>query len=219
VKYFSKMLKKAKGDIKLTLQAYNFGGGFIPYALERGGYSKEVAAAFSAMMEEKTGWDRYGDINYVENVLRYFEGSAVAVGADPNSYGFIKPIDTKITSEYGTRIDPFTGLPNTHFGTDFSCNRSNPPIVAVKSGTVTRAGWQNPSNHSVGFGQRIYIDHGNGLITVYAHLSDISVKPGQTVSQGQQIGLCGTTGSSTGEHLHLELHQNGRKLNPRGRIF
>ncbi|MGM0874728.1 MAG: lysozyme family protein [Bacillota bacterium] len=74
VKYFASVLKSAKGDIKLALQSYNFGGGFIPYAQERGGYSKEVAVAFSNMMASKLGWSRYGDVNYVDNVLRYLSG-------------------------------------------------------------------------------------------------------------------------------------------------
>lgn len=74
IKYFSQMLSRANNDIKLTLQSYNFGGGFIDYALSRGGYSKENAIAFSQMMAERLGWDRYGDINYVDNVLRYATG-------------------------------------------------------------------------------------------------------------------------------------------------
>ncbi|OIK12901.1 hypothetical protein BIV60_15365 [Bacillus sp. MUM 116] len=72
VRYFSKLIKTAHGDIKLALQSYNFGGGFIPYAEEHGGYSKEVAIDFSNMMAAKMGWDSYGDINYVDHVLRYY---------------------------------------------------------------------------------------------------------------------------------------------------
>ncbi|MGM0904417.1 MAG: lysozyme family protein [Bacillota bacterium] len=82
VKYFAEVMKQAKGDIHLALQSYNFGNGFIGYALERGGYSKEVAILFSDMMAEKMGWSRYGDVNYVENVLRYYNaenGNIVAL--------------------------------------------------------------------------------------------------------------------------------------------
>jgi murein DD-endopeptidase MepM/ murein hydrolase activator NlpD len=219
VRYFSQVLKQAKGDVKLTLQAYNFGTGFIDYAKSKGGYSKETAIAFSEMMKKKTGWSNYGDVNYVDNVLRYFQGDVVVSSGKPNSYGFIRPVSTSITSRYGVRIDPFTGIPDSHFGVDFSCNRQAIPIYAANSGTVVKAGWQNPSNHREGFGQRVYVDHGSGLETVYAHLSTISVKPGQTVQRGQMIGKCGTTGSSTGYHLHLELHQNGARINPEGRIF
>jgi Lysozyme-like/NlpC/P60 family len=83
VKYFAEVMKQAKGDIRLALHGYNFGNGFIPYALERGGYSKEVAAEFSQRMAAKMGWDKYGDPHYVDHVLRYYnaeDGSVVVVG-------------------------------------------------------------------------------------------------------------------------------------------
>ncbi|PEC50959.1 endopeptidase [Bacillus sp. AFS077874] len=84
MKYFSEVMKQAGGDIHLALQAYNFGNGFIQYALDRGGYSKEVASQFSLMMAEKLGWSKYGDVNYVEHVVRYYnsENSDVMVEGD-----------------------------------------------------------------------------------------------------------------------------------------
>lgn len=218
VKYFASLIKQAKGDVKLTLQSYNFGNGFINYALERGGYSKEVAAAFSGMMAEKLGWSRYGDINYVDNVLRYFEGSLDEV-QPVNSYGFVKPANGSITSPFGVRIHPITGIPTFHKGVDLGCNKNAIPIYAAKNGTIDSAGWENPNNHKQGYGQRIFIEHGSGQETVYAHLSEILVKPGQEVKQGQKIGACGSTGSSTGEHLHFELRLNGDHVDPVGRVF
>lgn len=211
VKYFASVLKSAGGDVKLALQSYNFGGGFIPYAQERGGYSKEVAVAFSNMMAAKLGWERYGDVDYVDNVLRYLGGGAPM---PVNDYGFVRPLNTEVTSGFGFRIHPITGIPKMHAGTDFSCNKQAIPIYAIKSGTVQKAGWQNPNNHSAGFGQRVYIDHGNGLVSIYAHLSKINLSVGQKVNQGQVVGACGTTGSSTGMHLHLELIMNGQKVDP-----
>lgn len=89
VKYFADVMKQAKGDIHLALQSYNFGNGFIGYALERGGYSKEVAIDFSEMMAVKNGWSRYGDVHYVEHVLRYYEGGnggKVVVGDGSQSF-------------------------------------------------------------------------------------------------------------------------------------
>jgi hypothetical protein len=89
VKYFAQMLEKAKGDVKLALQSYNFGGGFIDYALSRGGYSKEVAKQYSDMMAKKKGWSSYGDVNYVDHVLRYYtpdsNGSGGSSTNAPNS--------------------------------------------------------------------------------------------------------------------------------------
>lgn len=81
VRYFAGIIKQCKGDVKLALQSYNFGGGFIGYAIKKGGYSKAVAAEFSHMMAKEMGWDRYGDINYVENVLRYVQGGSAPVVA------------------------------------------------------------------------------------------------------------------------------------------
>ena len=214
VKYFAGILKQAKGDVKLSLQSYNFGGGFIPYALKRGGYSKEVAVAFSDMMAKKNGWSRYGDVNYVDNVLRYLNGGIGGSAGQPNSFGFVKPLNGAITSNFGYRIHPITNVPKLHGGTDFSCGRKAVPIYAAKSGKVTRSGWQDPNNHSAGFGQRVYIQHSDGLESIYAHMSQILVKAGQKVTQGQQIGNCGTTGSSTGMHLHFELIVNGQKKDP-----
>ncbi|MFY0800496.1 lysozyme family protein [Peribacillus frigoritolerans] len=75
VKYFASVLKQADNDVHLTLQSYNFGNGFIRYAKERGGYSKEVAQSFSNMMAVKMGWSRYGDIHYVDHVIRYLKSS------------------------------------------------------------------------------------------------------------------------------------------------
>ncbi|HAJ3957187.1 lysozyme family protein [Fictibacillus sp. Mic-4] len=216
VKYFSKMLKSAGGDYKLALQAYNFGGGYIDYAKKHGGHSRTAAMAFSNMMATKMGWGSYGDPNYVDHVLRYFKADTVAAAdVKPNKYGFIKPLNTQVTSGFGVRIDPITGLPGEfHGGIDFSCNRQPLEIRAIKDGVVTREGWQDPGNPKVGFGQRIYISHGGSIESVYGHLSKILVKNGQKIKQGQVIGKCGTTGSSTGMHLHLEIHVNGQKENP-----
>jgi hypothetical protein len=210
--YFSQVLKQAKGDIKITLQSYNFGGGFISYAYERGGYSKEVALSFSKMMAAKMGWTSYGDPNYVDNVLRYLSGGAVAT--EVNAFGFIKPVNAPMSSRFGFRMDPFTGAPDFHGGNDYGCQNKALPIFSTKPGVVEKAGWQNPSNHREGYGQRVYINHGNGLTTIYGHLSKIGVSVGQKVSGGQQIGSCGTTGSSTGMHLHFELVMNGTKVDP-----
>lgn len=89
-------------------------------------------------------------------------------------------------------------------------NRAAPPILAADAGTVVVAGW--PDNY--GYGNRVVIDHGNGYKTLYAHMSRIYVVAGQTVSRGAQLGIMGSTGRSTGTHLHFEISKNGVKLNP-----
>src|SRR4030042_4181517 len=91
-------------------------------------------------------------------------------------------------------------------------NLSGGPIRASDSGTVTLAGWPDAS----GYGNRIIIDHGNGYTTLYAHLSGVYVSPGQKVSKGDVIGAMGSTGRSSGTHLHLEIRKDGTALNPLG---
>ena len=89
-------------------------------------------------------------------------------------------------------------------------NRAAPSILAADSGRIIVAGWPG----GWGYGNRIIIDHGNGFRTLYAHLSRIYVKVGQTVKRGDLIGQMGSTGRSTGTHLHFEIRKNGRKMNP-----
>lgn len=90
-------------------------------------------------------------------------------------------------------------------------NRSNPPIVAAQGGTVTSAGW-----NAGGYGNYVVIDHGNGYVTLYAHMlnNSIVVTPGQVVKQGQKLGMMGSTGRSTGTHLHFEIKKAGGFLDP-----
>lgn len=122
----------------------------------------------------------------------------------PSKSGFIKPTSGYITSWYGTRVDPVTGVLGTfHSGIDIA-NGIGTPIVAAMSGTVVLAGWNG------NYGQCVIIDHGNGFVTRYGHLSSISVNEGQTVSQGQYLGGMGSTGKSTGSHLHFEIRIGNR---------
>lgn len=95
-----------------------------------------------------------------------------------------------------------------HPGVDIA-NNAEPNILAADSGTIVREGWDN-----TGYGNMIQIDHGNGLQTLYAHMSAFYVTLGQTVHRGDTIGRMGSTGHSTGPHLHFEIHQNGVHLNP-----
>ena len=96
-----------------------------------------------------------------------------------------------------------------HKGIDIA-NKAVPDVLAADSGTVVIAGW--PDN--AGYGNRVLIDHGNGYRTLYAHLQAVYVSPGQTVQRGNRIGRMGSTGRSTGPHLHFEVMLNGAYLNP-----
>ncbi|GIU81540.1 MAG: M23 family metallopeptidase [Acidobacteria bacterium] len=119
------------------------------------------------------------------------------------------PREDKINNEFGFRSNPFGGRTyEFHEGIDISGERGD-SVVAAGGGRVIKAGWQG------GYGNLIEIDHGGGLTTRYGHLMKIEVKVGEFVSKGQQIGLVGSTGRSTGPHLHFELRLNDRAINPR----
>ena len=113
-----------------------------------------------------------------------------------------------VSSSYGFRRDPFTGAGAMHSGMDFK-GPLGQPILAAAGGKVTHAGWKS------GYGKTVEITHGNGLMTRYAHMSKIGVTAGQKVEQGLQLGAMGSTGRSTGTHLHFEVRLNGRAINPR----
>ena len=120
-----------------------------------------------------------------------------------------KPSSTgMVSSGYGFRRDPFTGGSAMHRGMDFKGPHGQ-PILAAAGGRVTHAGWKS------GYGKSVEVTHGNGLMTRYAHLSRIGVTSGQRIEQGLQLGAMGSTGRSTGTHLHFEVRLNGRAINPR----
>jgi len=116
-------------------------------------------------------------------------------------------VDSRRSSNYGNRFDPFTGKRAFHSGIDFPAPQGT-PIYASAGGKVIKAGW-HPE-----YGNKIEIDHGNGLVTRYAHTYKMFVKEGDVVSPGQKIALVGTTGRSTGPHLHFEILENGEFVNP-----
>ncbi len=111
------------------------------------------------------------------------------------------------SSNFGYRIDPFTGQQSMHDGIDFPAETGT-PIVAAASGKVAFAEW-HPQ-----YGKMLEIDHGNGLVSRYAHASQLLVKEGDLVVAGQRIAVVGTTGRSTGPHLHFEVRLNGTPQNP-----
>ncbi len=115
---------------------------------------------------------------------------------------------TRITSYYGTRRDPITKKTSMHTGIDIGASMGS-NIFASNSGTVIVAGWS-----SKGYGNYVVIDHGGGKSTLYAHMSKIITKKGAKVVQGDVIGLVGSTGYSTGPHLHFEILINGKHTNP-----
>jgi murein DD-endopeptidase MepM/ murein hydrolase activator NlpD len=120
-----------------------------------------------------------------------------------------KPVvgEVEFTSGFGIRSDPFLGRPAMHTGLDFRASTGD-PVRATANGKVASAGWAG------GYGRMVEIDHGNGLSTRYGHLSEIGVKVGETIKIGQVIGAVGSTGRSTGPHLHYETRIDGEAVDP-----
>lgn len=119
----------------------------------------------------------------------------------------ITPVRGLLTDGFGGRSDPFTGRPADHAGVDISTNHGR-PVIAPADGVVAKAEWAS------GYGKVVYLSHGYGYSSRYGHLSKIGVKPGQKVKRGEVIGYVGSTGRSTGPHLHYEVRVNGKPVNP-----
>ena len=159
------------------------------------------------------------NVDNVYGIIRYgypaaagdvsFAGADVPyIGAD----GFCSPVGANwrsvVTSEFGNRIDPITGQPDGHTGMDLAVP-SGTPVRAALDGTVTR------SQYDSSYGYFVIIDHGSGLTTLYGHNSQLLVSAGQTVQAGDVVSLSGSTGRSTGPHLHFEVRLNGERTDPR----
>ena len=137
------------------------------------------------------------------NMSQYAQGA----GGLGSGTGWRMPANGPVTSRYGMRVNPVTGQYKLHAGSDIGAGMGA-AIYAAKAGRVVSAGMVS------GYGNYTVIDHGGGIRTAYAHQSQMMVSPGQIVSQGQQIGKVGSTGNSTGPHLHFEYLKNGVRTNP-----
>ncbi|MBR5609035.1 MAG: M23 family metallopeptidase [Elusimicrobiaceae bacterium] len=140
-----------------------------------------------------------------QEIAWYFANRKDSLNSTPS----IRPSSSRISSGYGYRRDPF-GRPTgrMHKGLDFA-GKPDSPIVSTADGVVRHTGWVS------GYGQAVLIDHGFGYSTLYAHATGIKVKAGEVVKRGQIIAFMGTTGRSTGTHLHYEVWKDGQAVNPR----
>ena len=139
----------------------------------------------------------------LSSVRRVVERREALAAATPS----IWPARGWLTGTFGGRSDPFTGEPGFHQGLDISTDKGD-PVFATADGTVESAAYSGD------FGNLIQVRHDFGLMTRYGHLSAFAVKPGQSVKRGDVIGYVGSTGRSTGAHLHYEILVNGRPINP-----
>jgi murein DD-endopeptidase MepM/ murein hydrolase activator NlpD len=134
---------------------------------------------------------------------RFYEAS----GVGESRQGLLAPVPGRVSSRYGMRRHPILGYRRMHSGLDFKAGQGT-PIYAVTDGTVEFAG------RNGGHGNHVRLDHGSGLDTGYSHMSRIAVSRGQRVRRGQVIGYVGSTGLSTGPHLHYEMYRGGRPVDP-----
>lgn len=178
----------------------------------------QIYENISAVTGSEVTSEQQFNADSVYSLLRYgytgsgsgFAGSDVPfIGAD----GFCSPIGEHwrnvVTSEFGSRIDPITGQRRGHTGIDLAVPTGT-PIRAALPGTVTVSAYD-----SGGYGYYVMIDHGNGLTTLYGHCSQLLVSVGRTVEAGTVVAMSGSTGRSTGPHLHFEVRINGDRVNPR----
>lgn len=164
----------------------------------------EISAQIAASEKE------YTEAKKAEEEAARKENEANNSGSSsaPNTGGWVQPCSyTALTSAYGWRVHPITGRNSFHNGVDLA-NGQGTPIYAAKSGTVTTATYNGV------YGYYVQINHGDGFSTLYGHMTHYVVSAGQSVSAGQLIGYMGSTGWSTGSHLHFTIYYNGDTVNP-----
>jgi septal ring factor EnvC (AmiA/AmiB activator) len=148
-----------------------------------------------------------------EHELRAIEGLLANKQLHKERYLAGRPVDSGwLSSYFGYRTDPFTGKQAWHKGVDFA-GKEGTKVLAVGSGVVTWAG------DRYGYGQMVEINHGNGFTTRYGHNKENTVKLGQVVTKGQEIARMGSTGRSTGPHVHFEVLKNGKAVNPERYVY
>lgn len=181
----------------------------IPYQIKKGDSLSKIAAVFNVPLEVVL------DVNDIKSDVIKVGDTLFIPGARMNAMDlklalgelFIYPVRKSISSNFGWRLDPFSGVRSFHTGLDLR-GKTGDTVKAAMDGTVSLIG-----NNRV-YGQHIILSHGNGYKTLYAHLSAYSVKHGDKVIQGRKIGELGNTGLSTGPHLHFGIFKNGTWVNP-----
>lgn len=225
IKHFAKGIEQmiSSGvDIQTLIQAYNFGNGFISFVASNGGkWSQELSNQFATQQAKKLGWSSYGNPNYVTKAMQFLtiEGDSASLNLSFDLEGqklpFPVPNNTTISSPYGPRTHPVTQIKNTfHTGVDFPAPYGS-PIISVADGIITKT--VNVDNG--GYGLYVMVDHGSGVVTLYAHNSKNNVTVGQTVKAGDVIGFIGSTGTSTGNHLHFEVRKDGNYTDPANWLY
>ena len=226
-------LRVASGPLRIRGQV----GEGLYWSLRAAGASPQAAAQYLAALANEI--DVGGDVSAGDRFDMVFEagGSLLYAGLDrvaasdlqlvrwsangrqqwidaanaerpaPAATGLAWPVAGRITSYFGYRVHPILRFSRFHAGLDFGASWGS-PIVAAADGQVVAAGWAG------GYGRQVRIAHGAGILTTYSHMSQIAAEPGSVVRRGQVIGYVGSSGLSTGPHLHYEVRRGGQPVNP-----
>jgi murein DD-endopeptidase MepM/ murein hydrolase activator NlpD len=165
-------------------------------------YGQSLDQLLELRSSAMSGEIRHG-LDFSHRFPAAFSGSIVNVADAPSDW----PVQGIVTSSFGARLDPFNGEGAFHTGIDIATSKGD-AVRAPADGTVLKAGMGN------GYGREVVIDHGHGIETIYAHLSGFAVTEGQAVSRGDILGYVGSSGHSTGPHLHYEVRIHDTPVNP-----
>ncbi|MCE5286475.1 MAG: peptidoglycan DD-metalloendopeptidase family protein [Pelosinus sp.] len=169
--------------------------------------AKMYLALYNRDAAEKAEREAQADSQQIMQMIRQYQSNSSYGGSVKGTGALQWPIRGEITSPFGGRIHPIFGTYIGHTGIDIAADY-NDPVRAADGGIVISAGWYG------GYGNAVIIDHGNGMTTLYGHNTSLAVSEGQRVSKGQVISYAGSTGNSTGPHVHFEVRQNGTPVNP-----
>ena len=189
------VLQKAQNDRATAMQAIeelNASSAQVSAMLKERQAARAAAAAAAAAASAQSSGGQGASDNWVQGT---------------GQLGW--PVSGEITSPYGYRVHPIWGTTIYHSGIDIGVDEGT-PVHAADGGVVVWSGWMG------GYGYAVVIDHGNGLSTLYGHNSELAVDEGQSVAKGQVISYAGSTGNSTGPHVHFEVRVNGDPVDPMG---
>ena len=183
----------------------------LVYKVQAGDSLNSLSVKYQVSVEEILDANDLSSENLSKGAELFIPGAKMEMSQLRKAMGelFSYPIKAawRLTSRFGPRQDPFTGVASNHTGIDMACPTGT-PIRAAMSGKVAYVGWSNV------FGNYVIINHGNGYQTLYGHMTQALVKKGQNVDQSTKIGLVGSTGYSTGPHLHFTVYKNGNLVDP-----